>query len=256
MRQNRLMTATVLPCSQSVASLGGVVSVSAGIPASLASKRVPPPSRFVEPRDLSLASNRRVVEACRGRLALLPLAKHPALRFDPWMEGYRGYLFGARTGPSVSVSALFHELGHAAQFGPESFRTRATEAGYHFKQRRITIGSEVCIDPRTNQSTLRELETYAFQLHLMRAAGFKIRDADFVEYSGMLMKYMTDWYFVPGADEEERARWCAERILEQHWRTTAGDVVDRLEAWLDGTAKRWKRKSWTPAEMGGYGVAV
>lgn len=174
------MTATAPPCSQPGASLGGIVGVPAGIPASLAANRAPnrapPPSRYVELRDLTLPSNRRVVEACRGHLALLPVARHPALRFDPWMEGYRGYLFGARTGPSVSVSALFHELGHAAQFGPEAFRTRATEAGYHFKQRSIVVGNEVCIEPKTYLSPLRELEATSSNCTCMRTAGFKLRD--------------------------------------------------------------------------------
>lgn len=64
-------------------------------------------------------TQRRILDACRGRLARLPIAGHPALRFDPWLEGYRNYLFGARAGPRISVLTLFHELGHASQFGPE-----------------------------------------------------------------------------------------------------------------------------------------
>lgn len=206
-------------------------------------------------RDLSTPTDRRIVAACRGRLARLPFAGHPALRFDPWLEGYRNYLFGARAGPSISVSTLFHELGHASQFGPESFRTRATDEGYHFKMRKVVFNDVPYDEPRTNHATVRELEAFACQLHLMRAAGIKVSDREFTTYSGKLMHYMADSYFVPGKTDAAKARWCTDRISREYGRRSQAEVLDRLEAWLDATQRRWKRKRLALADIGGYSVA-
>lgn len=186
--------------------------------------------------------NARTLTVFRERLKRLPLARHPALFFNPWVEGYRDYAFGGRAGPSVQASSMFHELAHAAQFGVEKFRTRATDTGFHFKVPQRFIYDRYCAEPRTHQATLRELETFAYQLHLMRLAGYKLDDRAFTDYSARLMQYMHDWWHVPGGDEDARAAYCAGHILEFHARLAPAMVLDRLEAWLDATARRLKRR--------------
>lgn len=186
--------------------------------------------------------NARTLTVFRERLKRLPLSRHPALFFNPWVEGYREYAFGGRAGPSVQASSMFHEMAHAAQFGAEMFRTRATDIGFHFKVPRRFVYDRFCAEPRTNQATLRELETFAYQLRLMRSAGYKLDDAAFAAYSARLMQYMHDWWHVPGDGDEERAAYCAGHILEFHARLSPAAVLDRLEAWLDATARRLKRR--------------
>lgn len=188
-------------------------------------------------------TNTRTLAVFRERLKRLPVANHPALFFNPWVQGYRDYAFGGRAGPSVQASSMFHELAHGAQFGPEKFRTRATADGsFHFKVPRRYIYNRYCTMPKTNGATRRELQTFAYQLHLMRLAGYKVNDAAFVAYSAKLMQYMHDWYHVPGEGDAGRAAFCAEVLQEYYAQVTAGEVVDRLEAWLDATAKRLKRQ--------------
>lgn len=196
--------------------------------------------------------HRRVLTACRARLARLPVARHPALRIQPGQEGYRNYLFGARAGPAVEVSSLFHELAHAAQFGPEVFRHRASEYGFRFKVPQRFIYDRYCTEPKTSQATDRELQTFAYQLHLMQAAGIKRSEKAFFEESARIMRWMHDWYWVPGADEDERAQHCARQVELHYSRLDPKDAVARLEGWLDATARRWMRLKQKPEDFGGY----
>ncbi len=207
-------------------------------------------------RTLDNPTSGRVVSVFRARLSRLPVAAHPALRFDPWLEGYRGYVFGGRAGPSVSVTSLFHELGHAAQFGVQMFRTRATEHGFHFKVPRKFIFNRYCDEPRTGQGTERELETFAYQLHLLRCAGHKVSDEHFMPYCARLMRFMPDWYHIPGEGDEGRAKHCEQRLNEHYHRLERREVVDRLEAWLDATARRLKRQHIPLADLKGYRVPL
>jgi hypothetical protein len=185
---------------------------------------------------------RRQVQEFSGRLLRLPVGKHPALLFNPQLEGYRDYTFGCRAGPSVSAVNGFHELAHAAQFGPDSFRYRATEAGFRFKTREIWIGSHHCLDPRTDQATRRELETLAHQLHLMHCAGYKVRPRPFFAKAVKAMWFMPDWYNVAGDDDQDRAKHCV-AIAQEHFERLSGhSVLERLEGWLDHTAKRLSRR--------------
>lgn len=203
-------------------------------------------------RDLGSAKNRRIVEVCRARLARLPVAGHSALRFDPWVEGYRNYVFGARAGPTVSVTSLFHELAHAAQFGAEKFRYRATDHGFQFKVPRRFIFDRYCDEPRTGQATHRELQTFAYQLHLLRLAGHKVADEHYIPYCARLMQFMHDWYFIPGKSDEARARYCAQVIEREFHRVSAMEVSDRLEGWLDATTRRMRRTKTPLQSLGGY----
>lgn len=184
----------------------------------------------------------RVQTAYAARLSRLPVGNHPAFMFNPWLEGYRDYVFGGRAGPAIYVRNVFHELAHAAEFGPELFRTRATADGFHFKVPRRYIYDRYCDVPRTGQGTMRELRTFAFQLHLMQAAELKVHPLTFAEYSAYIMRLMHDWYHIPGEDEEGRKAWCRQQILQAYESTSSAEVVGRLEAWLDSTRRRLNRQ--------------
>src|SRR5690606_19726332 len=109
-------------------------------------------------------------------IARLPVGRHPAMFFSPEMEGYIDYCFGGRAGPDIGISHLCHELAHAAEFGPDTFKYRAYMGSFRFKMRKIFVIDRYCIEPDTNQATLREIRTFAHQLNLMRLMGFKGRD--------------------------------------------------------------------------------
>lgn len=183
----------------------------------------------------------RVLQVFRGRLARLPVHRHPGLLFNPWVEGYRDHTFGGRAGPAVGATNVFHELAHAAQFGVEQFTQRGRVDGFLFKVPKVFVYDRYCDEPRTSQATLRELETFAHQLHLMQAAGYKVSEEQFIAYSAKLMRFMPDWYHIPGKSEDARADWCRRRIESYYAKLSRPEVLSRLEAWLDATWRRLRR---------------
>lgn len=184
---------------------------------------------------------KRIVQVMTGRLARLGLAHHPGLLIRPTFEGYRDYAFGGRAGPQVAVEHLFHELGHAAEFGPDEFRRRAGAYGFAFKIPQEWIYDRFCPVPQTMQATARELRTFAHQYHLMQRAGCKIRPDVFAASAARAMPFMHDWWFVPGEGDEGRINHAADRILALIDELDPKDVLSRLEAWLDATARRLRR---------------
>lgn len=196
----------------------------------------------------------RILASCRGRVSRLSVANHPALRIRPGLEGYRDYVFGARAGPSLDAVHLFHELAHAAEFGPDLFRHRGFEFGFKFKVPQRFVYDRYCVDPKTKGATDRELRTFALQLHLMRLAGYKRSEDSFFQYSAKVMRFMHDWYMVPGKTDEARAAHCAKAIERHYQKFSPAEAVDRLEGWLDATARRWHRQKKRPEDFGGYPV--
>lgn len=184
---------------------------------------------------------KRVQAVAQGRLIRLGLAGHPGLRFRASLEGYADYVFGARAGPSVDVHNLFHELAHAAQFGPQAFRQRTFHGSFVFKMRKVTVLGQRYAEPLTSSATERELSTFAYQLHLMRLAGCKIAARAFFAEATRSMAYMPDWYNVPGDDAEQRHAYCAQRAMELFEQLCEQSSLERLRAWLDKTAKRLAR---------------
>lgn len=176
-----------------------------------------------------------------ARLARLPVARHPAFFVRPRQEGYHDYAFGGRAGPSVALSHLFHDMAHAAEFGPDAFRTRANISGFAFKVPRRYIFQQYVTEAQTMQATQREVDTFGYQLHLMRAAGCRIADKAFFVDSARAMPFMHDWYFVPGDDEDARKEYLVNAMAESYARVTQAEALDRLEGWLDKTRARLKR---------------
>lgn len=188
----------------------------------------------------------RVQAVLRGRLERLGLAGHPGFRFRAGLEGYADYVFGARAGPSVDTYNLFHELAHAAQFGPELFRQRTCRGSFVFKMRRVTVFGQRYAEPLTSGATQRELLTFAHQLRLMHLAGCKVTPRAFFAEATRSMAYMPDWYNVPGDDAEQRHAFCAQRAQQLFEQQCGQDSLKRLRGWLDLTAKRLARAQQKP----------
>ena len=172
-------------------------------------------------------------------LERLGVAGHPGLLVNERGEGYRDHAFGCRAGPSKpNVHDLSHELAHASQFGARYFHHRASRGTFLFRTRKIFVYDRFCVEPRSNQATLRELDTFACQLHLLEAAGEGPDRAEFMRESARLMRLMPDWWLVPGDSEEERALWCESRIRSYFEKRRQQTVKRRLVQWLDATQSK------------------
>lgn len=169
----------------------------------------------------------------------LGIANHPGLRVERRLMGYENFTFGCRIALCrANVRHLAHELGHAAQFGGKHFARRARQYGFNFKMRTVDVVGTICQEPNTAQATVRELETFAFQAHLLELAGVRINHANYFKQAARLMtSYMPDWYCVPGESEAERFKWCVQKAKALYARSTPQEVLARLIGWLDETAK-------------------
>lgn len=183
----------------------------------------------------------RILAVMTGRIARLGLGNHPGLLFRPGYEGYCDYAFGGRAGPAVGVEHLFHEFAHAAEFGPETFRRRASIYGFRFHIPQQWIFDRYCPEPVTMQATARELRTFAYEYHFLRMAGYRLDPAKWAEKCARVMVFMHDWYCVPGKGEEGRHAYCVGQILEHIDRLDPKDALGRLIGWLDITARRLER---------------
>ena len=190
----------------------------------------------------------RIERVFRARLSRLPVANHPALFFNPFVEGYRNYCFGGKVGPRVETEAVFHELAHAAEFGPDAFAHRGVDGRFAFKVPQVFVYNRYCDEAKTAQATLRELRTFANQWYLMTLAGKKISKTLFAQRATYSMKFMHDQWNVPGTSSEEKHQWCTAKVLELIEHLTAEDVVARLERWLDATASHLQAKQSMPAQ--------
>lgn len=168
----------------------------------------------------------------------LGIAGHAGLRFDPKLEGYSNFTFGCRAGPvQANVHDLAHELAHAAQFGPRYFSHRATSFGFVFKLRKVELFGRHYVEPKTAQATMRELDTFAYQAHLMQLGG-ELLDLDsfFADAAEVLTRFMPDWWAVPGDNTEDRRSWCIAQAKLYYARRRPETVRKRLIGWLDRTA--------------------
>lgn len=184
----------------------------------------------------------RLASVARGRLQRLGLDGHPGLFVCMGQEGYADYVFGFRAGPSYDLFNLFHELAHAAEFGPDAFRARTLGGRFVFRMKMVQILYHMVPQQNTMGSTMRELRTFAHQYQLMRLAGCKMGEAAFFGRAvRFLVEFMPDWCFVPGRCDEEKAAFCVQQAQSFYRSLEPCESLSRLVGWLDKTARRLKR---------------
>lgn len=166
---------------------------------------------------------------------------NPGFKWNPSREGYRDYEFGCSAGPDINFSHLAHELGHAAEFGPDMHRYRNIDGRFLFKNSYVVVLGKRYVEPKTDQSTERELRTIAHQIRIMKMCGVKASVDYLVNQLCSSLKYMTDSYNVPGDDAAARAQRNAIRVKEYLQAGSDYDTINRLFGWLDKTNKRLKR---------------
>jgi hypothetical protein len=185
--------------------------------------------------------DKRTIAAFAARVARLPVVgNHPALRIDPWIEGYREYTFGGKAGPEIAIINVFHELAHAAEFGARRFCHRTVGGKFYFKIPRVFLFGSYYAEPRTVQGSLREAKTFAYQLHLMQAAGLRVKSDEFFDEMARVMVYLADAVNVPGDGSADGVAWRRERIVEFYNSVDREYVLDQLKKWLDAHARQVK----------------
>lgn len=94
-------------------------------------------------------------------------------RIELLQQGYRNWMFGAKAGPEISWTHVFHEIAHAVEFGSETVGERGANGTFHFKNRTVEFDGQLYVEPVTYQACLREIRTWAIQLKLMKFVGCK-----------------------------------------------------------------------------------
>ena len=166
--------------------------------------------------------------------------KHSAFKFNPELEGYHDFVFGA-SAHDIRIHHLFHELGHAAEFGAENFHHRALPWGFRFSNPTVKIEGEECrIDPVSLQMTEREVRTIARQIHLTEASGYACVPRLVAKNYGSSLRWLPDHHNSPVQCElslSAWSRWVTNRVLEEYLSIKQQDVESSLVAWLDETRK-------------------
>lgn len=194
-----------------------------------------------------------------ARVAILktPFGDHPALFFDPRIEGYRNYVFGMRAGPVSELSNLAHELAHAAEFGVDLFQYRCYQGQFSFRIKPLksmyAAGRyhHYRDDPRSMQSTFRELRTAAIQMHVLEMMGDTPGEEWAFDFA-RAMDFMPDWFHVPGEDAAERRVFCSELIQLLYHDFDKPSIVRELVGWLDKTQKKVGKNPGRPSIKTGF----
>lgn len=139
-------------------------------------------------------------------------------------------VFGLRCASiSYDLVVLIHEIAHFVEIDEK----RMFKHMWGLKVPEKWLFGQWCIEPVTNQATMRELRVGAIQMNIFEWLGEK----GFVEYKRNLfgdyechhktnmysleesienfvdsMKYMPDWYLIPGKGDEKRKVWLTAKL--------------------------------------------
>ena len=173
------------------------------------------------------------------RLKRLPCWGHPALRVRFNAEATEGYVFGCRAGPGVGFKNVAHELAHAVQFRVRNFKQRMGSYGsFVFKVHQVRFMGKAYDEPNTDQVTMRELETFAIQRHLMEMAGCKVNPEAWAKYACDVVAILPDWYKFK---RETREKVLSRRLAKFYAKWTKEAITKELTAWLDAMQERTAR---------------
>lgn len=186
-------------------------------------------------RDITSKQIERADLVFRGRMSSTPFLNHPAFKYSFSLTGYRNYSYGAVTGPTISISNIFHEMAHSIEFAMsgDDIEQRSRGGQYHFHVNSTLINGQLYDEVTTNQATLRECRTFAIQIKLMHLVGFKSDLNEFARYSARLTTWLPDWYLIEGDSENERMKWCCDFILRHYNELNKNELYESFGKWLD-----------------------
>lgn len=154
-----------------------------------------------------------------------PFFKHPGFLFDPFLEGYKKYTFGAVAGPSLNMEYLCHEIAHAADFGPQNFKKRTLTNNFNFHIPEYEAVSSV--------PTQRESRTMGLQLRLMDLINLDYEKDVFIDSMIEALKFMPDWGLTWGERKREEA--IKKLTLDTYESSHISEIIDNIVGWLDQT---------------------
>lgn len=170
------------------------------------------------------------------RLSKTPIYHHPAFKYSLSHSGYKNYVFGAMSGPRCEIENLLHELAHGAEFifFGEDFDERCTQDGsFHFAWNQTLIGGRLYNSFETIQATMREIRTFAMQLRLLEAVGYKFNLTRKIISFARILNFQPDWVNVPGQTTNDKITWCAHKIYEFYNNFNPDQIVALSVTWLD-----------------------
>lgn len=158
-------------------------------------------------------------------LSYYGLIDHPGMKISPSKTGYNNYSFGCSAGPiDPNISDLCHELAHAVQFGTHNFDSRVSAGSFNF-----TYQDEYA----TYQPSLRELETFAIQAHLLNSFCEDFDLDAYIDYSiNLTIAWMHDSHNIPGNKRADKKDYCFDRFMDFYLKHDLLTILNELFGWL------------------------
>lgn len=141
----------------------------------------------------------------------------------------RKIIFGLRCGPlSYDIQSLIHEMAHFVEIDEK----RMFKYAWGLKLPEKYVLGRRCIEPTTNQPTMRELRVGAIQMNILEWLG----ENGYIHYDRYAydwqskyvtelysldeaianfirsMDFMPDWYMIPGKTKEARTLWMTRKL--------------------------------------------
>jgi hypothetical protein len=121
-----------------------------------------------------------------------------------WLDASKKLWFGVWAGPAADVANLLHEMAHFVEIDER----RMGMHGWGLKLPKMyslpgRYGGTSWCEPKTMQISARELRVMAFQHHLHVYLGVE----PWREQVASLLRWLPDWYNVPGHGDGPRSRW-------------------------------------------------
>ena len=122
---------------------------------------------------------------------------NPVIQFKEGIQGQRvidGIIYvGDQCGPKKNdIASLCHELAHFVEI--DEYRMAHSAWGLVYPE--VEVFGRMCIEPKTMQSTDRELRVCAYQAYLHEY--FKVQES--IEETVQALRWMSDTYYVPLED--------------------------------------------------------
>ncbi|WP_180190262.1 hypothetical protein [Acinetobacter sp. YH01009] len=171
----------------------------------------------------------------RGRMSRTTFLDHPAFCYSFESSGFKDYIFGATTGPSIGIDNLFHEMAHAIDFvlTGDDIKRRTLGGRFNFEVNMVSINGRLYEQLETSQCTMRECRAFAIQMKLMHIVGFKTNLESMAANYAHLTIWLPDWYLIEGDNETERVEWCKNHIMKLYNEYDDQSILNAFQIWLD-----------------------
>lgn len=178
-----------------------------------------------------------------GRLKDTPILEHPGFKYDFEHTGYKKFSFGGRTGPTIEIENIFHEMAHAIEFilaGDDVHKRCSSSGTYNLHYPKIQLNGCLYDQPITTKMTERELRVFVIQHKLMAQVGFRRNLVEWFKDSAKITSWVPDFTNI-GLHETEkynddmRKEWCIKQMQGLYEQISDAELIPALIKWLDTT---------------------